>query len=407
MHVDGVNSPDSLYTKPLARYLQYNFKTERQWDTIRNGEGITGYKYPGAAGKVNYAFHPFWMGTCYNRYEFQNIKRIGYFGYFIFSDNSDWLKAYSWTTTSLLKTAEEEDCKVDIVVFCNGTANIDLVLNDNLFQAIEVEDIIALSKANVAQGSGSERDASGVNIYFSGLTAAQIPKFKFFLQYCRQILHQNDMELVLSIARADSLLFDGSILAVPDIITTADFDYFGNVGNGMYITTNNTPGKAQSNVNDNSGQTDKQGGESSDTILFLKKVADVFREVPGVIKKIWYSIQDNPPNMASQPENISDQVGISGAGFIMFAVLVLVLNVLSVALLSLFILFYLSSKVHDFISGYMKPFGVVSGVIVLLNIMLLVLSFGNLWQIIIFVLTLGLVFLGIMPFIHTRKRPLP
>jgi hypothetical protein len=410
MTAGGNNSKDSLYTDPLTRYLPFKFKTERQWDTIRNTEGISGYHYPGSAGRVNYAFHPFWMGTSYNRYELQNIKRLGYFAYFIFSDNKDWLKAYSWTTTSLLKTAEEEDCKIDMVVFCSGKDNIDLVLNDNLFQAIEVEDFISCAQSNIAHNSGVERVAAGVNIYFSGLTEVQMPKFKFFLQYCRQMLHQQDMELVLSVAISDSLLFDGSILAVPDIITTADFDYFGNVGNGMYITTNHDTlggGKTHPGGADKKGLTKEQLEKLADTVTFLKKLSGAIMQVPGMIRQLWFGLQDDPVDPVCPTDTLFDRASLPGMVFIVFALFVLVLNILSVVSLVLFLLRYLDSTVHDFVARHILFFGIASSIIVWLNLLLLVLSFGNWWQAILLLITVGMILLGIMPFIHMRKKPLP
>ena len=416
----GGKNADSLYKDPLNRYLKFNFKTERQWDTIRMKESIKNYILPGLKGKVNYAFHPFWMGTAYNTYEFKNISRIGYFAYFIFSDNTDWLKAYSWTTTSLLKIAAKGGCKVDMVVFCSGKDEIDLILDDNIFQAIEVENIITLAKSNITQYSGVPDSADGVNIYFSGLTIDQIPKFKFFLQYIKQMLHQKNMKLVLSIGNTDTLLFDKSIQEIPDIVTTADFDYFGNVGNGMYITTELDPGNIPKvttsllNGDDTPDKSDSETKNHSDTLSFWKKLADMIGQVPGmigeapvVIRELWYALQDNPPNEKCPTDNLYDRTELPGFIFILFAVLVLVLNILSVVCLILFILYFLSSTVHEFISGYRMFFGITSAIIVFLNLLLLVLSSENWWQVILLLITVGMIFLGIMPLIHVKKKPLP
>jgi hypothetical protein len=410
----GSNKVDSLYIDPLNRYLKYNFKTEKQWDTIRAKEGISGYPLPGTNGKVNYAFHPFWMGTAYNSYEFQNITRIGYFAYFIFSNNSDWLKAYSWTTTSLLSIAGRAGCKVDLVVFCSGFDEIELLLNDNIFQAIEVENIISLASSNNDAYSAGEKHADGVNVYFKGLTREQIPRFKFFLQYLKQMLHEKKMDLVLSASKSDTLLLNDSIKSIADIITTGDFDYYGNTDNGMYITTSLDPGNIPS-VNsahvrkaDTTDTKKDQPEKTPDTThSFFKKLFGLLSQTPFVIRQLWYELQDNPADPKCPTDTLYDRTELPGFAFILFAILVLLLNILSVICLILFLLYFLNSFVHDFITGYRMFFGITSSIIVFLNLLLLILSSENWWQVILLLITVGMIFLGIMPLIHMKKKPLP
>jgi hypothetical protein len=109
----------------------------------------------------------------------------------------------------------------------------------------------------------------------------------------------------------------------------------------------------------------------------------------------------------SPDDTLYNRSGLPDFGFILFAILVLALNVVSVICLILFLLYFLSSTLHDFISGYRTILGIFSIVILSINMLLLILSFENWWQVILLIITVGMIFLGIVPFVHAKKKPLP
>lgn len=100
-------------------------------------------------------WHPYWMGTSYNNYDFSLLSEISYFSYEVEPTTGSYKNIYNWKTTPLVEMAHEAGVKVSLCVtlFENHSA----ILTVPERQVTLIDSLISLVK---------QRNADGVNIDF-------------------------------------------------------------------------------------------------------------------------------------------------------------------------------------------------------------------------------------------------
>ena len=109
------------------------------------------------SGKQVLGWHPWWMGTTYERYDYTKLDTIAYFSYEVNATNGNPLSLHDWSTTPLVAWAHSNHVQVVLTATLFGEAPNQLLLGNpascsNLIHQLTV--------------AVSNRGADGVNIDF-------------------------------------------------------------------------------------------------------------------------------------------------------------------------------------------------------------------------------------------------
>ena len=114
------------------------------------------------SGKQVLGWHPWWMGTTYERYDYSKIDTIAYFSYEVNATNGNPFTLHDWATTPLIAWAHSNDVKVVLTATLFGEAETQLLLG-NSASCSNLINQLTLAVSN--------RGADGVNIDFELLGA--------------------------------------------------------------------------------------------------------------------------------------------------------------------------------------------------------------------------------------------
>lgn len=107
-----------------------------------------------------FGWHPYWMGTAYESYNFTLLSYIAYFSYELDPVNGSYKSIHNWKTTALIDSAHANQTKVLLTVTNFGASKNRKFLNNIKAQKNLVRQLITLLK---------ERNGDGVNIDFEGV----------------------------------------------------------------------------------------------------------------------------------------------------------------------------------------------------------------------------------------------
>jgi spore germination protein len=128
---------------------------------VAAGIALAGCSHPAQSlepsGKHVFGWHPWWMGTTYERYDYSKIDTIAYFSYEVDPATGNPLDMHDWATTPLVAWAHSNGVKVVLTATLFGEAQNNQFLNnpascDNLIHQLAV--------------AVSNRGADGVNVDF-------------------------------------------------------------------------------------------------------------------------------------------------------------------------------------------------------------------------------------------------
>ncbi|MBL4624094.1 MAG: hypothetical protein JKY42_02995, partial [Flavobacteriales bacterium] len=141
-----------------------NPKGEADWDAINNRPT---YTQPKGMAKANctlqydaYGWHPYWMGTAYNNYDFSLLSTFSYFNYDLDPTTGNYTTIHAWKTTPSVDLAIAAGCRVELCVTNFGSANNTTFLTNPTAQQTLIDSLISLI---------NYRGAHGVNIDFEGV----------------------------------------------------------------------------------------------------------------------------------------------------------------------------------------------------------------------------------------------
>ncbi|MCB0403022.1 MAG: T9SS type A sorting domain-containing protein, partial [Flavobacteriales bacterium] len=110
-----------------------------------------------------YGWHPYWVGTAYNNYNFNLLSTFSYFSYELNPSTGNYNTIHSWKTTPSVSMAQAAGCKVELCVTNFGSANNATFLTNSTAQQTFIDSIIVLL---------NYRNATGVNIDFEGVSGS-------------------------------------------------------------------------------------------------------------------------------------------------------------------------------------------------------------------------------------------
>ncbi len=129
--------------------------------------------------KIVYGWHPYWVGSAYNNYQWDLLSHFSFFSYEVNAADGEPISTHGWSTSAAVDAAlNSGTTKVTLCVtlFSGhttffGSATAQQTLIDNLIDLVQT------------------RGAHGVNIDFEGLPASQTTNFANFMVSLSNQMH--------------------------------------------------------------------------------------------------------------------------------------------------------------------------------------------------------------------------
>lgn len=148
---------------------QLPLKTEAQFDTLWKTPVQEVARKPRALKrslqKKVVGWHPYWMGTAYQRYDYDSLSTIAYFSYEVNPTNGSYLSLRSWDTTPLIAWGASNGVKVVLTATLFGNSACQLLLNNATSRQNLINSLVTVV---------SNRNGQGVNIDFEGISDATL-----------------------------------------------------------------------------------------------------------------------------------------------------------------------------------------------------------------------------------------
>ena len=154
-----------IHQEHSSVYKALGEKPEKEWNDY-HGRVVT----PTTRNKSNcnleydvYGWHPYWMGTTYNNYDFNLLSTFCYFSYELNPSTGNYNSIHSWKTTNSINMAQAAGAKVELCVTNFGAANNTTFLTNPTARQTLIDSLIVLI---------NYRNADGVNIDFEGISGS-------------------------------------------------------------------------------------------------------------------------------------------------------------------------------------------------------------------------------------------
>ncbi len=148
---------------------QLPYQTEAQfdslWETSARPPAKRSPAPKGALQKKVVGWHPYWMGTAYQRYDYSSLSTIAYFSYEVNPTNGSYSSLRSWDTTPLIAWGASNGVKVVLTATLFGNASCQLLLNNATSRQNLIDSLVTVV---------SNRNGGGVNIDFEGISDAAL-----------------------------------------------------------------------------------------------------------------------------------------------------------------------------------------------------------------------------------------
>lgn len=143
--------------------------------------------------KVVYGWHPYWVGSAYNNYDWSLLTHFSFFSYEVNPANGNALNTHGWATSSAVDAALANGVKVTLCVTLFGGTDLTTFLTNSTSKQTLITNLI-----NMVQSRG----AHGVNIDFEGLPASQTTNFANFM-----VDLSNQMHLAIPGSEVSTVLY--------------------------------------------------------------------------------------------------------------------------------------------------------------------------------------------------------
>jgi len=130
--------------------------------------------------KVVYGWHPYWVGSAYNNYDWDLLTHFSYFSYEVDPATGDPFTTHSWATSTAVDAALLTNVKVTLCVTLFGSTDLTNFLTNSTAKQNLIDNLINLIQT---------RGADGVNIDFEGIPAAQTTNFANFMVSLSNQMH--------------------------------------------------------------------------------------------------------------------------------------------------------------------------------------------------------------------------
>lgn len=200
---------------------------ESYWDSVRISEGAPANVQPSVTvqgsctlNKRVFGWHPYWVGTVYNNYQWNLLSDLCYFDYDVSPNTGNNVNSsYAWLTSGAVTAAINNGVDVHICATLFGSHST--FLSSPTAQQTFINNIISDLQA---------RGGKGVNIDFEGMGAANSAPFTAFMQNLSNQLHTAipGSELSMALYAVDwSNVFDiPNLTPYVDLFIIMGYDYY-------------------------------------------------------------------------------------------------------------------------------------------------------------------------------------
>lgn len=123
--------------------------------------------------KVVYGWHPYWVGSAYNNYDWDLLSHFSFFSYEVDPSTGNAITTHGWSTSAAVDAAlASGNTKVTLCVTLFGSSGLTTFLTNSTAKQTLITNLI-----NLVQSRG----AHGVNIDFEGLPSSQTANFANFM----------------------------------------------------------------------------------------------------------------------------------------------------------------------------------------------------------------------------------
>lgn len=154
----------SIHHEQQTQYKSYGELSETQWDHIQGTSKVkNGSKASCNLAYEVYGWHPYWVGTAYNNYDFNLLSTFSYFSYELDPSTGNYNSIHSWKTTPSIAMAQSAGARVELCVTNFGATNNNTFLTNPTARQTLIDSLIVLI---------NYRNADGVNIDFEGISGS-------------------------------------------------------------------------------------------------------------------------------------------------------------------------------------------------------------------------------------------
>ncbi|TND05548.1 MAG: N-acetylmuramyl-L-alanine amidase, negative regulator of AmpC, AmpD [Bacteroidetes bacterium] len=219
--------PVSVMREQSQHYGQFGARSETSWDSVRIVEGAA----PVSDGtsrspqlctlnKRVFGWHPYWVGTVYNNYQWNLLSDLCYFDYAVSpTTGNNTNGSFAWSTSGAVTAAINNGVDVHICATLFGSHTT--FFATPAAQQTFISNIISLLQA---------RGGKGVNIDFEGMGASHRNDFTAFMINLSNQLHTAipNSELTMALYAVDwSSVFDiPALTPYVDLFVIMGYDYY-------------------------------------------------------------------------------------------------------------------------------------------------------------------------------------
>ncbi len=213
----------SIHQEHSKYYKSFQYQTETEWDKFHGikpvDKPISKYKNACNTERIVFGWHPYWVGSAYNNYDWNLMTDFSFFSYEVNAATGQANSTHGWTTSPAVDLALANGVRVNLCVtlFSDHTT---------FFASASAKQTLITNLINMVQSRG----AHGVNIDFEGVPIAEKQNYTDWLIDLSNQMKAVDPNYQISIATYAvdwSELFD--VVALKDYI-----DLFCIMGYGYY-----------------------------------------------------------------------------------------------------------------------------------------------------------------------------
>lgn len=214
MNYKSIHQIESEYYKELG------YKTKNDFDLLNKFEKTNFKLNPDCElDYIVFGWHPYWMGSAYENYQWHLLSDISYFSYEVDPANGEALDTHGWETTSVVDSAQANGTRINLcVTLFSG--------HSTFFGNAASQQTLITNLINLVQ----LRNADGVNIDFEGVPSSQAEAFNLFLLELAEQLHTAipGSQLSLALYAVDwNNIFDEELLKDHvDLFVIMAYDYY-------------------------------------------------------------------------------------------------------------------------------------------------------------------------------------
>ncbi len=211
----------SIHQIDLEMHNKLGFKTEKEWDEYNGYKPMPKPKNytKSTLTHIVFGWHPYWMGSSYNNYQWDKLSDLAYFSYEVDYTDGSAISTHSFETASVVDVAKSNGVRVHLTAtlfshfddfFANSTAQTNLINN-----------LVSMVK---------NRGCQGINIDFEGMGSDNKTQFTNFMHNLSTELHNQIPGSILSVCLyvVDwNGVFDMPALSNDvDLFTIMGYDYY-------------------------------------------------------------------------------------------------------------------------------------------------------------------------------------